>query len=109
MCKGLLNREVPRCLHYKTVRLMVVNGNGRAHFPLGPVSAAGVSSPAEMGRSEPPTVTGKKKLKTGLRQWKRCRFPSAGVKANSLLKMRSSVGICCLGNQDSSLDFPSDA
>lgn len=40
---------------------MVVNGNGRAHFPLGPVSAAGVSSPAEMGRSEPPTVTGEKK------------------------------------------------
>lgn len=40
-------------------------GNRRAHFPLVHVSAMGVSSAAEMGRSEPPTIM-EKKMKTHL-------------------------------------------
>lgn len=107
MCKGLLNREVRRWLHYKNVKLTAVNGNRRAHFPLVPVSAMGVNSTAEMGRSELPTVM-EKRVKTQLGsvwQWKTCRLPSVGVNANSLLKICSSVCICCLWNQDSLLDF----
>jgi len=88
-------------LHHKNIKLTFVNGNRRAHFPLVPISAMGVSSTAEVGPSEPPAVT-EKDVRTHLGspwQWKAGWWTSVGVKANSPLKICSSACVCCLWNR----------